>query len=197
MENNKPIQTISQERYAWKYSISLLQNGLVMSSILFTLLVLFLLVTLTIFIILLIQGNVADFASILTGLLPSFLVVIVIYVIAIWMVLGNKYRVEFTIDSQGVHTKGIDTRMKNISALATWIGIFSSQSTLAGAGLLALSSNEYSIQWKDVKNIELKRGKYLVHLFQSPLHQIQLHCIPEDYDQIIQLVKTYSIHLNQ
>jgi len=97
---------------------------------------------------------------------------------------GNRYPTRFTLTERGVAWTGLSRTGRRASRLAVLLGALGGKPGVAGAGLLAASSNEGSLPWKSVRRVKISPSPRVITIMNSWRVVIRLYCTPENFEEV-------------
>jgi hypothetical protein len=142
------------------------------------------------------------FFSLLLGssdLLFGFLIIggaLAILMLLVCLVLqlltGGGLATTFFISSEGIAHKAGGTT-KNLDTAATVGSVLMGSVSGTGAGLLAMSQEFNTLEWKDVRYISVYPGVRSL-VFRQPwlISPVVLYCTEENFGQVLSMVRTYA-----
>lgn len=130
------------------------------------------------------------------GLLIALLFLTWLFIMAVY---GGKYEAEFELDEKGVLCRTQAKQAKKdkvVNALTVFLGLLSGKPGVAGAGILAQSRQQVSIQWSRVRSVKYKPRQKTILLRGGFSENIALFCTQENYPEVEQLImsKTQGLH---
>jgi hypothetical protein len=117
-----------------------------------------------------------------------FLFIVVISVLTLAMILGNKYPLEFTLDDQGITMKSQSGRAKGIHRLTLILGLLGQNMGAIAAGGSARAGEMFVCPWKDIKSVKLYPGKKVVAAKQNFIQTMYVFCTDENYKEVSDLI---------
>jgi hypothetical protein len=118
-----------------------------------------------------------------TGL---FLFVLSLLVMA--LVFGDRFRVRYTLDDDGVLFEAVDRRGKAANRLAFWVGVLAGKPGVAGAGLAAAASETLRAGWHAVQRAAFDPRRRRIALFNRWRRFMTIYATPETYAAAAALV---------
>jgi len=97
---------------------------------------------------------------------------------------GNRYPTRFTLTEKGVSWAGLSRAGRRASRLAVLLGALGGKPGVAGAGLLAASSNEGSLPWKSVRRVKIYPSPRVITIMNSWRVVIRLYGTPENFEEV-------------
>lgn len=167
----------SPNELRWVYEIPLLKNFTVLRGILIVLTFSFGLTFLIITMIFFLKGNSDRLVMILPGLGLAYLFVTALLLGSAWLLVGNKYPVEFIVTEEGIGYRGLSKRFETIQKYTKATSFGTGNTTLMGSSLLASDKDVYFIPWKDIRNIQFEANKNRITVIKSFL--IRIYIYPE------------------
>jgi len=99
------------------------------------------------------------------------------------LLLGNRYNVEFTIDEKGMSYKS-GLREKRINRLVLFL-LLITKPRMSGAGILAVSGESGSFDWKEIYKITPYSGAKVIEVKNSWRTVVRLYCTTENFDGVL------------
>lgn len=121
---------------------------------------------------------VIPLAEILLVVLAGLLVLSLLVMLVVF---GNRMRMGFVIDDHGVMASLIDRRAKTASRLAAGVGALAGKPGVAGAGLIAMSDEERSAVWSGIASAKYDARRHTVALRNNWRTVLYVFCTPENY----------------
>ncbi|MHB8050632.1 MAG: hypothetical protein ACYDHQ_05355 [Coriobacteriia bacterium] len=103
------------------------------------------------------------------------------------LLLGNHVPMTFSVRPDGV-AYGMGRRQKGLNRAAVILGALSGSPTTAGAGLLAASREQGGWTWGELREARYFSGPRVISLRNSWRTVLRLHCTPENYEQVRDVV---------
>lgn len=126
-------------------------------------------------------------------ILGAFLAVVFLLVmLVLQLVTGGGLATTFFISNEGVaHKAGSAT--KNLDTAATVGSVLMGSMAGTGAGLLAMSQECNTLEWRDVRYISVYRNVRSV-VFRSPylVSPVVLYCTEENFDAVLAMIRKYA-----
>ena len=123
------------------------------------------------------------------GLIAALLFFTWLFIMAVYR---GKYEVEFVLDGKGVLCRTQAKQAKKnriVNTLTVVLGLLSGKPAAAGAGMLAQSLQEVSLQWNRVTRVKYKPKSRTILLRGGWTENIALFCADENYEQIEAFVR--------
>lgn len=180
----------NEEKISWEIDIPLLNNKILIKQILMVFVITYIIISLLMSFIFLFNG---EFKTIPTLLLIFLLVCVGLFVLSLIVMLlifGNRMRLRFTVDKKGVLYEMIDTRGKKLTTLAIILGLFSKRPTSTGAGLIAKSQERVFIDFKNVVKIDERDKEKTILLKNEWRTLLAIYCKEENYDNVKEFLKS-------
>lgn len=115
-------------------------------------------------------------------------IMLVLFVLAS-LLLGNHVPMKFSVRTDGV-AYGMGPRQKGLNRATVILGALSASPTTAGAGLLAASREQGGWTWSELHKARYFDGPRVISLRNSWRTVLRLHCTPENYEQVRDIVRT-------
>lgn len=104
------------------------------------------------------------------------------------LLLGNRFTMRLAVGPDGVaYASGGAERRWNRAAII--IGILAGSAGTAGAGLLASSREDGGFPWSDIHRANEHPAQRVISLRDSWHVLLRLHCTPENYEQVLSMVR--------
>jgi len=104
------------------------------------------------------------------------------------LLLGNRFTMRLAVGPEGVaYSSGAAERRWNRAAII--VGILAGSAGTAGAGLLASSREEGGFPWSDVHRANEHPAQRVISLRDSWHVLLRLHCTPDNYEQVLAIVR--------
>lgn len=176
---------------SWNIAIPLVTNSFIVYQTTILCLVTGVVMSLLLGFILIMQGELSA--------IPQLLGISGIIVIGLWIlmmlimiiVFGNKMPVRFTINKKGITAQMTSPIGKKANRLAVILGLLMKKPGVAGSGLIALSQESVSYDWKNIVKVKYDRQKRQILMSNSWRPLVAIHCLPENFEQAESLVKSY------
>jgi hypothetical protein len=162
------------ESISWSKNIPFFKNTYLFRSILLVYLTVISLMTLFFVVLYGVEGEWDQLGAFMLPMLGVYLLLLVLFLFSTWVVIGNKYSLDYILDSEGILIRGTKDRGGSIRKLATVAGILAGNPTVAGAGMM-VRDNVIFIPWEDVDNIEIDPEKCRIVVKCSFWTQVALH----------------------
>jgi hypothetical protein len=107
----------------------------------------------------------------------------VLSVVIILVVFGNRLSMSFVIDDRGVNARVIDKRARTANRLAAIVGVLAGRPGVAGAGLIAMGSEEMSTVWSGIASARYDPRRHTITLRNDWRPVIYVFCTPETYKE--------------
>ncbi|MCU0276633.1 MAG: hypothetical protein MUF02_07255 [Acidobacteria bacterium] len=102
---------------------------------------------------------------------------------------GNRFPTRFTLTDRAVYWEGRSRAAKKANVLAIVLGVLARRPAVAGAGLLAASSNAGSLPWKSVRRVKEYPTACVITIMNSWRVVIRLYCSAENYAPVVENVR--------
>jgi hypothetical protein len=99
------------------------------------------------------------------------------------LLLGNRYKAEFTVDDQGITYKS-GVREKRINRRVLWLTLLA-KPRMSGAGFLAVSGESGSFDWKEIYKIIPYSGAKVMEVKNSWRTVARLYCPNENFEKVL------------
>ncbi len=133
-------------------------------------------------------GNYKASVFLAVGLIAFFAVIWTLTGIVIDLASG--FLTSFVITNRGIYFSS-GKGAKTAATVAVAMGVLAGSASTAGAGFLARSEQDGTIQWKDVKKVNVRKGMRYIFLRQGFGHKpIGLYCTKENFEPILALIQS-------
>lgn len=139
--------------------------------------------------------------SIALGEKPAFLPVqlwlftgvifIALFLIAILVVLRNRFSIHFTINSEGAFYEA-GSREKKINRWLLLLSMFSGKPVNIGSSLISYSQESGGFEWKDIHSVTVHQSSNVITLNSSWRPVLRLYCQPEIFERVVEKVQSYA-----
>ncbi|WP_316863179.1 hypothetical protein [uncultured Cohaesibacter sp.] len=116
-------------------------------------------------------------------------VLLFLVAVAVLLVFGNRMRMSFILDKDGVRSLVIDRKASVGRILAVLFGFLTINPTLAGAGLIAHGNRGRTTPWGDIRKLELLPDQKTIVLHGKRLVLDAVFCRDESFDEVLDFVK--------
>lgn len=122
---------------------------------------------------------------ILGFILPGFFVLFLLVALVFF---GNRYPTRFTLTDRTVYWEGRSRVGRTTNALAVVLGILARKPGVAGAGMIAASSNAGKLAWKDVRRVKAYPGPRVITIMNGWRVVVRLYGTAENYAAVLETV---------
>ncbi|MFA4934779.1 MAG: zinc ribbon domain-containing protein [Candidatus Methanoperedens sp.] len=139
--------------------------------------------------------------SIALGEKPAFLpaqlwlitgfIFIALFLIAILVVLRNRFSIHFTINPEGAFYEA-GSREKKINRWLLLLSMFSGKPVNIGSSLISYSQESGGFDWKDIYSVTVHQSSNVITLNSSWRPVLRLYCQPEIFDRVVENVQSYA-----
>ncbi len=105
----------------------------------------------------------------------------VLTLIATVLVLGNRMRMRYRLDDDGITADVLDRRVKAAQTLAIIGGVLAGKPGAVGSGLISRSRNTEHTVWSAVARVDLHEGDHAVGLRNEWRTMMLVYCRPEEW----------------
>lgn len=178
-----------QPDLSWEISISLVNNPFIFRVSVQLCLITWLVMTILLGVVFL---AMEDFDALWPMMGVMTLVTFALWITMLLVMLlffGNRTPMRFTIDRGGVTGEILSKRSKTANRLLVLLGILSRKPAAAGAGLIASSQETQTFEWERVYAVRCDEKRRTVTLRNRWRSLITLFCLPENYDDVLEIVK--------
>ncbi len=174
----------NQKTISWESRIGLLTNPVVLRQTALTVIGAGLLMA---FLLSFILAATGEFDGILPMLRVSLIVTLALGLfIALIMVVffGNRIRVRFTVNDQGMLWETVDKRIRGANRLAIIAGAFGRSAQTAGAGAIAASREKEFVSWDEIAAVD-SNPKHLQIVIRNSWRPVMLVvCNPDNFQTV-------------
>jgi hypothetical protein len=163
---------------SWEYDIPLLNNRYMLWDFARVFLATFLLSDL---ILLLATGFEFEAVIPLTGVGVAIFMALFILVS---LFLRNRIRTLFVLDADGVGSK-VSRSMSKLNRVTVVLGALAGSPSVAGAGLLAASSEESFFPWSGIVKATVDRRRRVISFHNSWRTLQRVYCYDDNFDQVL------------
>ncbi len=167
----------------WRLHVPLLNSPVILHQTAGVLIVSFLLQSLLISTIFIVEGNWAGVLKTLViiglvhlGLAAGALLVMILF-------FGNRVEMHFRLDGRGALSEVIEARANRAAQLAVLMGLASGSFGAAGAGVLAQTGARSFVAWKRVRRLAFDERRHTIYLMNSWHVMGALFCSPDNYSE--------------
>ena len=140
---------------SWNKKIPFFKNTYVLRSVFFAYLIAIILMTLLFMIIFGFERNWSSLGQIVLPMIGVYAFVFLLFFVSTWIVMGNKYDLDYTIDDHGFVIQGVHDKAGDIRKIAVIAGVLSGNPGVAGAGLV-VKDNVIEIPWQEIKDLRFE-----------------------------------------
>lgn len=179
---------MQEKSLSWQIEIPLINNRFILLNVVKATI----LSLITIFIILgLILGLSSGIYGLKTALIACLWIcafIIIISVLTLVVVLGNKYPLEFIIDDKGITMKSQSGRAKTAHRLALILGLLTGSMGAIAAGAGGISGEIFVCPWKGIKSVKLHPDVKVVAAKQNSIQTMYVFCTEGNFKEISDLI---------
>jgi hypothetical protein len=110
------------------------------------------------------------------------------------VVLGNRLRTRYRLDSRGIQQETIDKISKTSNRLAVIAGLLGRSPGTTGAGLIAMSQERIALDWKGRFTLEVRPRRHLLIFRNAWRSLLEVYCTAENFDQAQTLARQYMAY---
>ena len=104
------------------------------------------------------------------------------------LIFGNRYDTTFTLDDQGAYLRS-GSRGRKVNRILLFLALLSGRPGTIGSAMLAEAGQDVSIEWKDVRKVDVPPRQRVVSLADSWHTAARLYCPPDLFDQVVERVR--------
>ncbi len=184
------MKTQSTDKITWEQDMPLLTNRFFLWDLLRVMVITLVVMQLLLLVMSIIIGEGIFFMTpemilILGGILSG------LFLIAILLVLQNRFSLRFTVDASGFSYDS-GSREKKINRIVFWLSLLSGKPGPIGSSLLALSQEDRTFNWRDIYKVTVHPGPRVITLDNSWRMVFRLYCKPENFDMVAEHVQAYA-----
>jgi hypothetical protein len=131
------------------------------------------------------KGVVAGF----TAAAWAGVVLLVMSVLVLALIFGNKWPLEFVINEDGVVQNNISERAHAINRFSWILALLTGRPLMAGPGLIAQSREVVGIAWDEVRRVRRYPALGVIGIRGGFLDNVRLFCLPSNYADVAQRVE--------
>ena len=124
------------------------------------------------------EGNWSDLGQFFLPMIGVYLLIFILFSVSAWIVMGNRYALDYTMDSSGILIQATNDKAKNIRKIAVLAGVLTKNPGVAGAGLM-VKDNVIHIPWIKIDDLLFQYDKNRFVVKCSFWKQVAVH-YPED-----------------
>jgi len=174
----------NQPTISWETSIGLLTNPVVLKQTALTVAIAGLLMAFLLSFIMAATGEYHDILPMLRVSLIVTLVLGLLIVLLMLVFLGNRMRVRFTVNDQGMLWETIDKRVLTANRMAIFAGALGRSAQTVGAGAIAASREKEFVSWDEIAAVETNPKRLQIVLRNSWRPVMLAVCKPENYQAV-------------
>jgi hypothetical protein len=175
----------------WDRKIPFLKNKYLLRSVFLAYLVVVLIFSAIISLIFISDGDTENLKAVILPFLGVFLFLFILFYLATWVAIGNKYALRYTVNEEGIKIKGTRDKAKNIRKLAITAGIITANPGVVGAGLLVRDDIIY-IKWNDIDDLYWDIDNKMLVIKCNFWKQVALH-YPADQESSLKKITDYYL----
>ena len=170
------------ETLTWIADVPLVTNPVVIRAMILVLVISYLMITGIFAIVLNADDHIDRLPTFMLAMLGAFAIVTVLLVLVMLVFFGNRMRVRYFIDDEGMTSVVIDRRAKIASSLAIVAGTASANPGLAGAGLATAGSRREYTKWVRVSEARYYPDRHHIGLIAAGWWPVgSIDCTNESY----------------
>lgn len=183
-------KTQSTDKITWEHDMPLLTNRFFLWDLLRVMVITLVVMQLLLLIMSILIGEDIFFMTpemilILVGILSG------LFLIAILLVLQNRFSLRFTVDANGFSYDS-GSREKKINRIVFWLSLLSGKPGPIGSSLLAISQEDRTFNWRDIYKVTVHPGPRVITLDNSWRMVFRLYCKPENFEKVAEQVQAYA-----
>ncbi len=99
------------------------------------------------------EGNWSVLGQFFLPMIGVYVLIFVLFSVSTWIVLGNKYDLDYTMDESGILIHAVKDKAQNIRKIAVVAGVLAKSPGVVGAGLM-VKDNVIDIPWEEIKDLQ-------------------------------------------
>ncbi len=115
-------------------------------------------------------------------------IIFLLFTFVAGVILRNHFTLTYTLNTYGAKQE-VDQRIKNINKLTAAGGAIAGSMSTLGSSYIAMSQEEMSVRWKDIKQVIVDEKRHIVILRNSWRALLRLNCYPENFPDVVKHVK--------
>ena len=178
------------EILTWIADVPLVTNPVVMRAMGMVLVISYLMITGIFAIVLTVDDHLDRLPTFMLSMLGAFAIVTVLLVLVMLVFFGNRMRLRYFIDDEGMTSVVIDRRAKIASSLAIVAGTASANPGLAGAGVATAGSRREYTKWVRVSEARYYPDRHHIGLVAAGWWPVgSIYCTEESYPVVEKRVR--------
>lgn len=105
-------------------------------------------------------------------------------VFTLGVVLGNRYRLQFRIDDDGIQMLTLSRRSRAAHRLAIVLGLLARNPGAVGAGLAGAVSEAVLVEWDEVQGLLAHPERRVVTVRRRLMPDLHVFCTPDNFDAV-------------
>ena len=114
-----------------------------------------------------------------------------LFVLICWIFFGNRFPMSFRVGPRDIGWLTLSRRGKTANRLALVAGAATGSLSGMGAGMLAMSEESGSIEWRKVGQVKKYPEDRVITVMNSWRVVARLYCTPENYSEVAALLDYY------
>lgn len=114
-----------------------------------------------------------------------------LFLIAILLVLQNRFSLRFTVNASGFSYDS-GSREKKINRIVFWLSLLSGKPGPIGSSILSLSQETSTFNWRDIYKVTVHPGPRVIALHNSWRTLFRFYCKPENFEKVAEQVQAYA-----
>lgn len=180
---------MEDKKFSWEVKIPLVTNPLIMLDTVKVFGIAFLIIALLFFIIFGMQGQMDTLLPLLGMFGIIFGGLIILSLLIMVLVFGNKFHCRFTISPEGILFENVDKRSKFLNRAAVGTGFLTGSASAMGAGLTAQASEVIGIEWQNIARADFNPKRRTVSIANTWRKVMIVYCNKDNWDEISAIVK--------
>jgi len=115
-------------------------------------------------------------------------IIFLLFTFVAGVILRNHFTLTYTLNTYGAKQE-VDQRIKNINKLTAAGGAIAGSMSTLGSSYIAMSQEEMSVRWKDIKQVIVDEKRHIVILRNSWRALLLLNCYSENFQDVVKHVK--------
>ncbi len=117
------------------------------------------------------------------------LALLILSVLILGLVFGNRWPLEFVLNEHGVVMKNISERAHTLNQLSWMLALLTGRPLMAGPGLIAQSREVVGIPWDEVRKVRCHPALGVIGIRGGFLDSVRLYCTPSNFSEAAKRVE--------
>lgn len=182
---------MADKKMTWEVKIPLITNPMIMLDTVKVFGIAFLIIALLFFIIFGMQGEMETLLPLLGMFAIIFGGLMILSVLIMIIVFGNKFHCRFTISPEGILFENVDKRSKFLNRAAVGTGFLAGSASTMGAGLTAQATEVIGIEWQNIARADFNPKRKTISIANTWRKVMIVYCNQENWQEVSEAVKDY------